>query len=426
VFDHTKVFEPITKASFTAVAGASDMMIDKAVNIAVEGRPGPVHIDVPISVATLEHPPSRGVIQKPLCPGAPAAGAALARAQEMLRNASRPVIMAGLDVLYEAGAAGALCDFAQAMQIPVLTTYKAKGVMPEDHALSLGGHGLSPLSDKYVLPFLQSADLVISAGYDPIEMRAGWIDPWDPAKVVEFAAVHNTHYVHQADTAFTCTVAGGLDAISDGGKIKPAASWSGGEISRLKADLKAAFSSGASWDVTAAIAAIARAAPDNVVVSADTGAHRILLSQMWQCSTPRAMVQSTGLCTMGCALPLAMGHKIAAPERPVVAFTGDAGLEMVLGELATLRDLKQQLLIIVFVDASLALIELKQRGTGRENLGVDFGRTDFAGIARLMGGAGRIAGDVATLESEVREAFKRTSFTLIEVPIGRKAYDGRF
>ena len=426
VLDHAKVFEPVSKACFTAVAGASDVMIDKAVNIAMEGRPGPVLIDVPISVATRAHPPSKGVIQKPSGPVAPAEGEALEKAREMLRKAVRPVIMAGLDLLYEEGAAAALCDFAQGFQIPVLSTYKAKGVMPEDHPLALGGHGLSPLSDRYVLPFVQAADLVIAAGYDPIEMRAGWIDPWDPAKVIEFAATGNTHYVHQADLSFVCSVAGGLEAISDGGKIGPAESWPGGEIARLKGDLEAAFSTREEWDVTAAIAAIARAVPENVLASADTGAHRILLSQIWKCASPRGLIQSTGLCTMGCALPLAMGHKIAAPERPVIAFTGDAGLEMVLGELATLRDLGLQVVIVVFVDASLALIELKQRATGRENLGVDFGHTDFAGIAGNMGGEGRVAADVETLEREIRAAFDRDGFTLIEVPVGRKAYDGRF
>ena len=82
----------------------------------------------------------------------------------------------------------------------------------------------------------------------------------------------------------------------------------------------------------------------------DSGAHRILLSQMWECYEARSLLQSSGLCTMGCAVPLAMGFRLAAqteksdanpvPGVPaVVAFVGDAGMEMVLGELATLRDL---------------------------------------------------------------------------------------
>ena len=128
---------------------------------------------------------------------------------------------------------------------------------------------------------------------------------------------------------------------------------------------------------------------------------------------------------MGCALPLAMGYKLAKPDAPVIVFTGDAGMEMVLGELATVRDLKLPLVIIVFVDASLALIELKQRGTQRQNLGVDFGQTDFAKVAAALGGNGVIASSEAALEKELQHAFTADRFTIIATPIGRKAYDGK-
>ena len=75
--------------------------------------------------------------------------------------------------------------------------------------------------------------------------------------------------------------------------------------------------------------------PRGALASADSGAHRILLSQMWNCDGPRTLLQSSGLCTMGCALPLAIGAKRAAPERAVVGFMGDAGFLMVAGELAS-------------------------------------------------------------------------------------------
>jgi acetolactate synthase-1/2/3 large subunit len=129
---------------------------------------------------------------------------------------------------------------------------------------------------------------------------------------------------------------------------------------------------------------------------------------------------------MGCALPLAMGAKLAAPQRPVVAFTGDAGLEMVLGELATLRDLRLNVVVVVFVDASLAMIELKQRQVGLRNLGVDLGETDFAAVARAMGGIGVAVTDRAALRAAVSEGLAADTFTVIAAAIGRRAYDGRF
>ncbi|MDN3721648.1 thiamine pyrophosphate-dependent enzyme [Roseibium salinum] len=118
--------------------------------------------------------------------------------------------------------------------------------------------------------------------------------------------------------------------------------------------------------------------PADTVATADSGAHRILASQIWRCSMPRQMLQSSALCTMGCAVPLAMGHRLVDGQSPVIAFVGDAGLEMCLGELSTLRDLNIPVIICVLVDTSLALIELKQRGSQRPNVGVDFGETDFS------------------------------------------------
>ena len=106
---------------------------------------------------------------------------------------------------------------------------------------------------------------------------------------------------------------------------------------------------------------------------------------------------------MGCAVPLAAGHALV-DARPTVAFVGDAGLEMGLGELATLRDLKLPVLICVLVDESLALIEKKQRGSQRPNLGVDFGGSDFPAIARALGGHGVWIDDAETLAREAVDA----------------------
>ena len=145
----------------------------------------------------------------------------------------------------------------------------------------------------------------------------------------------------------------------------------------------------------------------------DSGAHRILLSQMWECYEPRGLLQSTGLCTMGCAVPLAIGFQLASPERPVVAFTGDAGLEMVLGELATLRDLKLPIVIVVFVDESLALIELKQRRSELPNLGVDFGPTNFPKVAEALGGEGRWVSCKSDLIEAFEDALEHPKFSLL-------------
>lgn len=424
VFDHTALLRPITKASLTVADGAVDVLVDKAVAIATDGQPGPVHLDLPIAVATADQPDRAYPRRAVPAPMAPSAGPDLMAARAMLRAAERPVVIAGVDVLNQRGEA-TVAQFVRDFQMPLLTTYKAKGLLPEDHPLCLGGHGLSPLADSHLMPFLAEADLVICAGYDPIEMRTGWRDPWEPQRAIEFTAVPNTHYMHHAALSFVGDVAAGMAVLRAG--LAPKPYWTDGRAAAVRAGLRRAFAPEADgWGPAAAMAAVRQAVPRDTVITVDSGAHRILLSQLWDCAAPRQILQSTALCTMGCALPLAIGHALARPDVPVVAFTGDAGLEMILGELATLRDLDLPVIVVVFVDESLGLIELKQRRSGLDSVGVDFGGTDFPALAAAIGGTGVTATTVDEVAVAVGTALGRSGFTLIALPIGRKAYDGKF
>lgn len=422
VLDHRAVFDPITKATFTLSAGAAAVIADKAVGIATEGRPGPVHIDVPISVA--DAPSTPGARRVPATPNVPAPGADLTRARDMLAHASRPVMVVGLDAVNE-GAGAALRTFAETYGVPVVTTYKAKGIIPEGHDLSLGGAGLSPKADKLLLPFLKSADLILCVGYDPIEMRPGWRNIWDAETqdVIDITAAPNHHYMHQATLSFIAGCAETLAALSDG--IAPQTTWAKGEVAALKSALADAFPTSEPWGPAAVMDECRAVLPLGTLASADSGAHRILLSQMWRCDAPRELVQSSGLCTMGCAVPLAMGQSLTAPDRTVVSFSGDAGFLMVAGELSTAAELKLNTIFVVFVDASLALIELKQRQRQMANNGVDFATHDFAAIGRAFGGAGHTVTTRDELRVALDAAQNADTFTVIAAVIEKGAYDGR-
>lgn len=203
VLDHRAVFAPITKATFQLTAVGAGIVADKAVSIATEPRCGPVLIDVPISVADT---PVSADIPRPVRPAAsPVApsGANAARARTALAEAEQPVAIVGLDVLQDRSHT-VLRAFLEQFGIPFITTYKAKGVLPEDHPLCLGAAGLSPLADTHLLPLVARADLVLCIGYDPIEMRTGWRNAVDPTRqtVIDIAAVPNTHYMHQATLNF--------------------------------------------------------------------------------------------------------------------------------------------------------------------------------------------------------------------------------
>ena len=149
---------------------------------------------------------------------------------------------------------------------------------------------------------------------------------------------------------------------------------------------------------------LAATLPPDATLTVDSGAHRILFSQMWRARRPLEVLQSAGFCTMGAALPLAIGAQLSEPGRTVVAVLGDGGLEMGLGELGTLRDQGLNVILVVLQDESLALIELKQRQAGLPQLGVRLGRTDLPAVARAFGGAGAEVASAEELHAALTEA----------------------
>ena len=424
VMDHSAVFSAITKQSFRLTVQSCDIIADRAVCLATDPRPGPVHIDIPISVASAEVSLPKRSRRAFTSKNVPVEGSNLDQARSWLANAKRPVMIVGVDALNDR-ASVAIKRFCEAFNVPFVTSYKAKGIVPETHAMCLGGAGLSPLADKHVIPFIQRADLVICAGYDPIEMRPGWREIWDVSKtkVIEIASVVNDHYMHQSGISFVADTGATLEVLSD--SVAPQETWLDGEIEAVKRDLIGAFPRDEIWGPAAIIDECSKTLSAKTLATADSGAHRILLSQMWSCSEPRGLMQSSAFCTMGCAVPLAMGAKITSLDRPVVSFAGDAGFLMVAGELATAQELKIKVIFVVFVDASLALIELKQRQSQIKNHGVDFGRHDFAAIGRAFGGQGVSVTTRAELNTALKDAQSAETFTVIAAQIDRGAYDGR-
>ncbi len=427
VFDQQALLSPIVKGSFCVTPESVGVVMDKAIALAMEGQPGPVHVDVPISVAEMEmagqglgYPAPRRAAPVPL-----AQDPVFAEARDLLAKAERPIAIAGVDAVNE-GAGPAIADFCRKFSVPLITSYKGKGLLDEADPLALGGAGLSPKADKILLPLVADADLVLLLGYDPIEMRIGWRDPWPTGtSVVEIAPEERRHGMHGISHLLTGRVAPSLEALSQG--LEAQQTWPDGAPAKTKAALRDAFQPPeGGFGPGLVFQTLRDCMPEDTLATVDSGAHRILLSQVWRCPAPRLLLQSTALCTMGCALPLAMGHQLAKPDQPALVFVGDAGLEMVLGELATLRDLKLPLIICVLVDESLALIEMKQRAGQRPNLGVDFGGTDFPAVAAAFGGVGCWIDDAKALTKEATAALSRDSFTLLACRIGRRAYDGTF
>ncbi len=161
-------------------------------------------------------------------------------------------------------------------------------------------------------------------------------------------------------------------------------------------------------------------------MTVDSGAHRILFSQMWQTRRPLSVLQSAGFCTMGAALPLAIGAARAGASGPVVAIMGDGGLEMTAGELGTLRDTGLKVIVLVVQDVSLALIALKQAQADLAPAGVAMGRTDYAALAQAFGGIGVTVASAEALKAALDHALSTDGFSLIAATVDANAYRGAF
>ncbi|WP_159953003.1 thiamine pyrophosphate-binding protein [Rhizobium sp. 18065] len=425
VIDHAQLLRPLVKASFEIECESAGPTVARALALALTEPMGPVHLDLSPAVAAMVDPNPRVISPSTvLAPAVGAADPAVLTLAQHLSKAERPLILAGFEAA-RANAGVHILRLAEAIGAPVLTTYKGKGLIPETHPLALGGAGLSPLADAIMLDLIRRADLILMIGYDPIEMRLGWLDPVsDPDKIVEITAAAPDHAMHHAATRFLVNTADAASALATA--VQPKTSWPDGEHIRARQQVAAIFATRSDWGPHAIIDLLNEAAGPDGLVTVDSGAHRILLSQKWSAARPLSLLQSAGFCTMAAALPLAIGAKVADPKRRVFAVMGDGGLEMGIGELATLRDLGHPVTIVVFQDQSLALIALKQASAGLASAGVSLGETNFATVATGFGGHGVRVETADDLRRELAAAEHRATFTLISCSFDADAYKNTF
>lgn len=425
IIDQRAMLRGLVKGCFEVEAEGAGAVTARALELALAHPRGPVLVELSpgtaLQAATVSLEP--GVPARRVKADVPPRDT-IASVQAALKGATRPLIIAGYDAARDE-AAEALFRLATAYSVPVITTYKAKGVFPERHPLALGAAGLSPLADGVLLPVCRAADLVILAGYDPIEMRPSWMDPFDrSAHVIEVAPACYDHGMHAASVRIEADISATL-AVLAGGAPPAAASWPCHRPATARAALDALFAAPQAWGPHAIFAELEAALPENGIVTVDSGAHRILLSQKMKFDRPLALLQSAGFCTMGAAVPLSAGVKLAQRSTPVVAVVGDGGLEMGLGDLATLRDAGLPVVIVVLQDESLALIELKQRQASLPLAGVRLGKTKFEDVARACGGGGYRVGSASEFKAALRTAMAAEVFSVIVCEIEADDYAGR-
>ena len=213
--------------------------------------------------------------------------------------------------------------------------------------------------------------------------------------------------------------------IGQGGR---AAGWPRRETRRLRTAMRDALAyagDGSGLTPQQVVEAAARAAakrPRWPRVTVDAGAHMFSATAFWPCREPRDLLISNGLATMGFALPAAIASVLHEPDRPAIAFTGDGGLLMCLGELATAVETGGALVIVVFNDGALSLIDIKQQQRRLPAEGVRWDRPDFAAIMRALGGDGWRVASLPAYRRALSRALARGRPALIDVQVDASGY----
>ncbi len=384
-FDQQALFKPLARGSkrLTPETGAADFA--ELISLALSPPEGPV-----ICELTAPDAGKPGAAMPPAAPAAakPADADSLAAARALIEKAHRPVLIAGLEARRHADA---VRGFAAALGGLVLATYKGSGVVPTGDPMYVGPFTGAAGERKLIA----DADLVILAGADSIEFIPGAFPSDAPILSLAEAPIDDSRL------SPAVTVAGPLGASL--AALLPACgkgAWPQGAASERRAlVMKAHAPRPGVFDTATAVQILGRRMPAGTRLAVDAGAHMFSTFAHWPASEPFGMVKSNGLSSMGYALPGAVASALAEPERPALGITGDGGLIMCLGDLATLGERKLNAGIVVMNDAALSLIDIKQQRQQRPPRGVRYPAPDFAAIARSFGINAATVGSAAELEA---------------------------
>lgn len=413
VFDQRALMAPVTKAG-TRLEGA-DVAGELARLIALMRTApwGPVHVELTGENARRL---VSTTVPEPVSPGAATARAEdLARARAMVAAAQKPVVILGLEARAP-GVGDLVRAFATRLGCPVLPTYKAKGIVPDTLPNVTGLFTEGAVERACV----DQADLIVLCGLDPVELIGR---PWPyAAPVLDLAEVaHPIHYVTPALGLYQ-PLAPTLMALA---AVDRPSAWQLSEMQALRADgrRRLAYAGNGEALTPEQVVTEARAiAPPPTRVTVDAGAHMFSAMAFWDAPMPGGALISNGLASMGFALPAAIAVALENPDAPVIAFTGDGGLMMCLGELATAAQQKAKVCVVVFNDAALSLIALKQQARQMPKEGVDGPRIDFAAIARGMGVPAFSAATLADYREALKAALAIDGPSLIDVTVDPSGY----
>lgn len=407
-------------------------MLRAAIRIATGAPPGPVHLEIPADMLTMEadskeayreeglgHVNSRRVVPD---------RQELGRLVELLAEAERPLIVAGKGVVISE-AWDALTGFAEALAIPVATSLGGKGAIDEMNDLAVGVIGRN--SRKVGNDSVRGCDTVLAIG-----TRLGglathrWQLPFADKKLFHIdldpqILGHNfrTEVSVAADAKLALEAA--LSIVKERGLSRGPSAWTKQVIENIRTWRNYATTYARDQNVEGVhpadvMSALREAMAPNDIIGADTGAHGGWVGGLFPVAAGKTMVRANG--SLGWVFPGAMGAAIADPSRRMVAVSGDGGMLYHIAEFETAMRYNIPVVVVVLNNACLGSEYQAQKKHGRvvHNV-VDFRDVDFAAVARAFGAYGVTVDKSTQLEDAVKGALAANCPALIDVKVSREA-----
>ncbi len=364
--DTIGVTQPVTKHNI--FADDSDGVgedVGTAWALANEGRQGPTLVDLPkdVTQGETDRQPSEPRTPDTYNPPDEAEGVMVEAATEALAEADRPIILSGGGVI-KGEACDELQQFAREYGIPVITTMPGTGSFPEDDPLSMGIAGMH--GTGYANLAISNCDLLVGVGTRFDDRLTGDLETFAPdAEVVHVdidpAEISKNVY---ADYPLVGDARQVIRQLDDAMSSTPDCEAWRETCEQWKVEYPLDYETPEDDPIKPQyiVEKYDEVTPEDTIVAAGVGQHQMWAWQYWTFTEPRTWVTSHGLGTMGYAVPAAIGAKLAAPDREVVAFDGDGSFLMTGQELSVAVRENLNITIVVLNNEAVGMVRQWQDG----------------------------------------------------------------
>ncbi len=419
IMDVVSMFRPVTKWAVRIInPDTIPEIVRKAVRIARGEKPGAVHIELPEDIASEE---TSEVPMQPKRFVRPVPDREMVRlVAETLTAKKRPVIIAGNGCVRQQ-LDGALSRFCEATGMSVISTFMAKGAVDVDsphcmYTIGLSGRDLPACA-------IDAADTILTIGYDMVEYPPMLWNAGSDKTIIHIdytPAEIDEHY--NPDFELVGDIKQTLLRLTDvlAGK---AIDYDLAPFRHLREAMTTELAATADEETTGSIKPqkilweTRKLLARDAIVLSDVGAHKMWIARHFHCHEPNTCLIPNGFCSMGSALPGAIGAAMVHPQREILAICGDGGFMMNVQEMETATRLGVKITVMVWEDHEYGLIAWKQETEFGNTTDLKFGNPDWAGLARAFGWRCHRVDDSRDLAATIRAAIDESGPSLVIIPV---------